>query len=375
MSHAGPKSGTSDWMENICFSEGKMCIQRGAPEVEMPRDDHHMPRDEEPTDGIDCISLGCFCGVKLTFRRLGLNCATLPLDWNRTRIGKVVEFLRTDFREFTTNLKGPTPVPNTNLSAFRGPGHSFWHDNLDDPEVHVKLQRRIDRFFQVCATSRRLLFVRALATSGELAMADELYAELLRKFGTGNAQVYLLVIVCLQDTKGPILSEKSPGLFIYQIGADAHDDADPAPFCEPVSWALNHLRVKSGSQAGQMPDAASLLESGVITPNNIGLSGMEGVASFDPSEWDDNGMFSVGSRVEAFYTGTWYRATVRVIMNRGCFWKVQCDVDPPGTLTTTHLLRPMTVVAQEAKHDKGKTFIRLNKRIDVAPKPRLTGSY
>lgn len=296
--------------------------------------------------GLAVVSLGCACGVKLSFRRLGLDSATLPLDWNRTRIEKVIEFLQTDFRGFLSHLNGPIPVPNTHLSAFRGAAHSFWHDNLEDPDVHIQLQRRIDRLLQLGASSRQMLFVRALATSDELAQADELYAELLRKFRGDDTQVYLLVIVCMQQTQGPIKSGQSPGLFIFQLGREAHvaGGGDPAPFCEPISWALQHIQGQGALQPRQVASARSLLESGLVTPNSIGLDGMEGVASFEVPEADKK-MFVVGTRVEAWYWGAWYQATVTNVPDQGCYWKVSCDVDPAGTSTRTHRLRAIPAVA------------------------------
>jgi len=65
---------------------------------------------------------------------------------------------------------------------------------------------------------------------------------------------------------------------------------------------------------------------------------MEGVASFAASEADKK-RFVVGTRVEAWYWGTWYKATVTGVPDEGCYWTVQCDSDPAGTSTKTHRLR------------------------------------
>jgi len=63
---------------------------------------------------------------------------------------------------------------------------------------------------------------------------------------------------------------------------------------------------------------------------------------------------SVSSRVEALYEGQWYRGSVVSVPSEdeeGC-WAVQCDVDPPGVLTKTTTVRvapgarePATVAA------------------------------
>lgn len=304
-----------------------------------------MPLDLAP-EGLVAVSLGCYCGVKLSFRRLGLDSATLPLDWNRTRIEKVIEFLQTDFDEYLSDVDGPISIPNTKLSAFRGPGHSFWHDNIEDPDVQIKLERRIDRFLQLGASSRQIMFVRALATYDELAEADDLYAELLSKFGSDDTEVYLLVIVCMQDVNGPVKSDQSPGLFIFQLGKQAHGsavDADgPAPFCEPIKWALKHIQGQGASEPRHVASALAMLESGVVTPKSVGLDGMEGIASFEASQADKE-MFGVGARVEAWSQGTWYPGTVTKCPEEGCDWNVCCDDDAPGTSTITHRLRQIPV--------------------------------
>jgi hypothetical protein len=189
--------------------------------------------------GVALVSLGCFCGVKLSFRKLGVGAATLPLDWMRTRIEKVIEFLQTDFGTFYDGLNGPIAVPNTNLLAFRGGGHSFWHDDVRQPETRSKLQRRIDRLREVGRTSSATLFVRALATTEELSRVEELHAELARRFGGDGSRVFLLAIVCMQErTQGPmVVGSSSPGLLLYCLTGKVHDKegGEPAPFCEPTS--------------------------------------------------------------------------------------------------------------------------------------------
>lgn len=55
----------------------------------------------------------------------------------------------------------------------------------------------------------------------------------------------------------------------------------------------------------------------------------------------DCGGFTEGSRVEAEFDGFWYPGTVVKLPNRpGGDFAVQCDQDPEGQLTLTHMLRP-----------------------------------
>jgi hypothetical protein len=263
----------------------------------------------------------------------------LPFDWNRTRIEKVIEFLQTDFAGFLSDLSGPTAIPRSKgLRAFRGSGHSFWHDDLEDPNTAIKLQRRIDRFLQLGASPQPKLFVRVLATHDELASADELYAELVAKFGKYNANVYLLVIVNDQKQEETFISAKSPGLMIFFQCAEATNGEDPAPFCEPIVWAVKQIEQQGPSKYRQVASAAALLQGGLVAPTSIGLDGMHGVASFTAME-ADKARYVEGARVQAWYWGAWYEATVLQVPGENLYWKVQCDADPPGMTCFTHRLR------------------------------------
>jgi hypothetical protein len=305
-----------------------------------PPGNHPAAADSElARGGVALVSLGCYCGVKLSFRKLGAGAATLPLDWMRTRIEKVIEFLQTDFSTLYDGLSGPIAVPCTNLLAFRGDGHSFWHDDIRQPETKSKLQRRIDRLLGIGQTSSTTLFVRALATTDELSQVDALHAELVRRFGSDVNRVFLLAIVCRQErTVGPMVASSSPGLLLYCLSGKVHDKegGEPAPFCEPISWALQHIGGESCRGPRGIPSAAFLLEQDLVDLDTMGLEGMNGIASFETPSGD----FSVGSRVEASYKGRWYLATVLAPpeVAWGNLWKVHCDVDPKDvSLTTTQV--------------------------------------
>lgn len=339
------KAGSSDWMDRICFEGSEMRFPARGQSAGNPQ----CAPSVDPADGdVALVSLGCFCGVKLSFRKLGLSSATLPFDWMRTRIEKVIEFVKTDFSNFYDGLDEHIEVPGTNLLAFRGSGHSFWHDDIRDSSDRSKLQRRIDRFLDIGSSSRTLLFVRALCTTAELAHADELHAELLQKYHAGGEnEVFLLAIVCMQEkVQGPVVCSSFPGLLVYCLSPSAHDHekygGEPAPFCEPVSWALEFIRAGGVAKAQVVPSAASLLASGTLNDNAMGLDGMNGVASFsENSEKPVVQSFAIGSRVEAEYLGEWYLATVMGTPQaaKGNVWEVHCDVDLPGTSTTTFHVR------------------------------------
>lgn len=48
-------------------------------------------------DHITLVSLGCFCGPKLSFKHIGRGAETLPFDWMRTCGAALLKFMRNDF--------------------------------------------------------------------------------------------------------------------------------------------------------------------------------------------------------------------------------------------------------------------------------------
>lgn len=258
------------------------------------------------------ISLGCFCGVKFSIQKLGHGTAHLPFDWVRTRIGAVLHFLRTDFEGFY-DTRSPLLVPDTGgLTARRSESHSFWHDDIDNAQVREKLSRRIRRLKDLGSPTASatesceappaqhhppLLFVRALATTGELALVDELHAELVKQFGSGSSRVFLLAIVGFQTKlRGPFRSASSPGLLMYCLPKEIHADDSEFPYCEPIEWALRYIAcdcpleqipVAASDLCGAKIDvcklggAAALLTCNNLTSSEWGLEGWCGVRSFE----------------------------------------------------------------------------------------------
>merc|ERR1719375_1446250 len=64
------------------------------------QDFHEKAVNSNGGDGIRLVSLGCYCGPKLSFRALERDAETLPFDWCRTRIDGLLHFLQNDFDKF-----------------------------------------------------------------------------------------------------------------------------------------------------------------------------------------------------------------------------------------------------------------------------------
>ncbi|CAJ1395983.1 unnamed protein product [Effrenium voratum] len=130
-------------------------------------------RVDQETEGIMLVSLGCFCGPKLSFKNIGRGAETLPFDWMRTRHEGLVHFLQNGWDE-RTNFNGffeftsKKVVPGCQMTTYRDYFHSFWHDDPTDPGMHERYKRRIKRFNSIDARSEAVLFVRTIPSTSEL---------------------------------------------------------------------------------------------------------------------------------------------------------------------------------------------------------------
>ncbi|CAK0888409.1 unnamed protein product, partial [Prorocentrum cordatum] len=146
---------------------------------------------------------------------MGRGAATLPFDWIRTTVDGLLHYIRSDFSgffDFVTKL----PVPGCNrMVMYRDRLHSFWHDDPEDPAMREKYARRIERFNQLDARVRPVLFVRSAAATEELLRAAELVEVLVARFGK---EARLLLILNFQDaTAGPAFVKGVPNLMVYYL--------------------------------------------------------------------------------------------------------------------------------------------------------------
>eukprot|EP00929_Paragymnodinium_shiwhaense_P119233 TRINITY_DN91117_c0_g1_i1.p1 TRINITY_DN91117_c0_g1~~TRINITY_DN91117_c0_g1_i1.p1 ORF type:complete len:573 (-),score=105.12 TRINITY_DN91117_c0_g1_i1:18-1622(-) len=232
---------------------------------------------DSATDAVRLISLGCFCGPKLSFKKIGRGAETLPFDWVRTRLDGIFHFLRNDFQGFY-DWSTKQWISETRMTIYRGFYHSFWHDNPTDPHMHERYNRRIVRFKEIDARSAPVLFVRTVAVSDELQRAGELLAELKAQFGP---LACLLMIVDFQRTaNGPATVRGYPDLLVWYLSGEIHNapDADGAPYTEPVSVALNWA-VGRAIAAMDFVDLETIVNC--TDPTDWGMTGLAGVAAFE----------------------------------------------------------------------------------------------
>jgi hypothetical protein len=195
-------------------------------------------------DELKLVSLGCYCGPKLSFRKLGRDAETLPFDWCRTRIDGLVDFLQNNFDKFFHHdTKEQVSFVQT---VYRSYYHSFWHDDLSKPADIEKLRRRIARFQAISAHCKPVLFVRAVANDEEVQHLRTLCDVLIRKFGRFAK---LLAIVDFQAEDEPLVIQGYDNLLVYKLNASAHNgDLGEAPYVKPIAEAIQWA--KTGKAEG-----------------------------------------------------------------------------------------------------------------------------
>lgn len=242
-----------------------------------------LPIKEVPlnavTDGIALVSLGCSCAPKLSFKEIGRGAETLPFDWARTSLKGILHFLATDFEGFFDT--GPklelTDQSGCLWTCYRSRSHSFWHDDPTQESMRERYQRRIDRFLGFEAQSRVVLFVRSVASTGEILGTEQLLQALIAKFGH---QAKLLLIIDYQGSRaiGPVKVDGTSNLLLWYFDTNSPDVSRTGPYAGllPVAlqWASGrpiHMHRVPGMKAA----------SDMAIPSNWGCYGADGHPAFD----------------------------------------------------------------------------------------------
>jgi len=232
------------------------------------------------TEHIKLVSLGCFCGPKLSFKHIGRGAVTLPFDWMRTRSCGLLKFMRQDFDGFFDFVK-KIPVPGASMTTYRGYYHSFYHDDPSCPGMRERYERRIVRFKALESSEDPILFVRTIPSTNELDEVPELYTEIVTRYGK---HACLLLIIDFQWTAtGPAMVDGYPNLMVYYLTGSHHvgEDGTPTPpYCEPVLMALDWM-VGRPIEAMRFPDMGKI--KACADETHWGLEGLGGLTAFEPT--------------------------------------------------------------------------------------------
>jgi hypothetical protein len=241
----------------------------------------------EDTAAVQLVSLGSSCAPKLSFKDMGRGAETLPFDWSRTTVESLLHFIQTGFGGFfdtATNKIQYTDETGTSWTAFRSPIHSFWHDDPTMPAMRERYMRRINRFWNIDAESKPVLFVRSVANSSEISRAKDLRDVLVRKFGK---QVHLLVIVDYQGPTalGPCVVTGLDNLLIWSYNT-ATAQSGAAPYGKIVLEALQWTLDKDKALQYQQFASLQALQS-QVKPTDWGMYGAGRVPAFVQVGWHE----------------------------------------------------------------------------------------
>jgi len=237
------------------------------------------PQEDSGTDHVTLVSLGCFCGPKLSFKHIGRGAATLPFDWIRTRHKGLVHFIDNGFDGFY-DFATKKSVPGCSMTTYRSFYHSFWHDDPTDPGMRERYARRIERFQAIKADTAPVLFVRCIPSTDEIKEIPELLNTLQTHHVT---KACLLLVIDFQSTaKGAAIVDGFDNLLIYYLSSDHHadeDDGSPAaPYCKPVLCALDWM-VGRQIQAMKFSDLETV--AACADETHWGLQGLGGLDAFE----------------------------------------------------------------------------------------------
>jgi len=235
---------------------------------------------QTPDAEVQLISLGSYCGPKLTFQKIGRGAATLPFDWIRTRMEGIIHFLRHDFQNFF-DFVTQQRVPDTDLMVmFRGYYHSFWHDDPNEPSMHERYERRIQRLWEMKSNEEeKLLFVRSNVSHEEVLQVPELMRELRGKFGPSVR--FLLILENQKQMLGPATVVEDDHVMLHYLSMDVHKKGHPenvAPYARAVESALEWCL---GKIIGCHKFTSFEEAFGFVDPYPGGEKGMGGLAAFE----------------------------------------------------------------------------------------------
>lgn len=169
------------------------------------------------------ISLGSHCAVARALQAMGLRSYAYPFDWLRTPVDGLIRCLDNDFEDFLTFTTQREDEPFQVFAGTRW-GGSFWHHDPRTRSTREIFTRRIERFLglgEVLVSTPRV-FVRALNSTHELDSSLELHKALRRAFPM--APVYLVILIDLQKTQGPVrlAASSADGILFYRMHEDIY---------------------------------------------------------------------------------------------------------------------------------------------------------
>jgi len=239
----------------------------------------HLQHSKYKAAAAAAVSVGHNFGVRLALDSLNLaGPLTFPFDSTCTLLDGIIHCLRDNFEKFLDLSQFERLARADGSIAYRGSHHSFWHENLDKQGTIDDYMGRISNFRSLDANKVPLLFVRAAATSSELADAARLLAELKQVVG---AKACLLLILDGQTAvQGTATVQDHTDLllhFLCREGVAMSQEEIEAVYREPITTAISWMQ--NGS-IDAIPFTSLEYAASCTDHDSHGLLGLEGFAAF-----------------------------------------------------------------------------------------------
>lgn len=114
---------------------------------------------------IKFISLGGWCGTRISLREHHLYNESYPFDSIRSKFEGIIDCINTNFKNFFPIKIEPENFPVFKTILYRGKYFSFFHHNLFDGKIITDLKRRCIRFkYLLKKNDDKIIFIRTIIT-------------------------------------------------------------------------------------------------------------------------------------------------------------------------------------------------------------------
>ncbi|CAE7312789.1 unnamed protein product [Symbiodinium microadriaticum] len=194
------------------------------------------PRATDFMNRCEFIGLGCYCAPSYALQLMGLRKNSYPFDWTRSSLEGVLHCIDVKFEDFMTYSTYQMVDQHVVFGGTRW-GGSFWHHNLEAPLTLEDMTRRVRRFLGLGDVPTKVprVFVRIINSTRELRQLQRLRQTLKEAFPDAQ-EIYLLILVELQNERGPIVvnAPEGEGVVVFSFTEEEFRQV-PAPGRHPLA--------------------------------------------------------------------------------------------------------------------------------------------
>jgi len=223
-------------LEDPSSQKGHSFIPEMTPEERRSSLDVCGPHATDFMNRCEFISLGCYCAPSYALQLMGLRKNSYPFDWTRSSLEGVLHCIDMKFEDFMTYSTYQMVDQHVVFGGTRW-GGSFWHHNLEAPLTVEDMTRRVRRFLGLGEVPTKVprVFVRIINSTRELRQLQRLRQTLKEAFPDAQ-EIYLLILVELQNERGPIVvnAPEGEGVVVFSFTEEEFRQV-PAPGRHPLA--------------------------------------------------------------------------------------------------------------------------------------------